>query len=67
MSWLVFNQFFIVFDVMFSIFDIHDPVQAPVLAVILLVLSIPAIGGFVMVERMLIEFGSCSLSSSPES
>ena len=29
----------------FSILDIHDPVQAPVLAVILLVLSIPAIGG----------------------
>jgi hypothetical protein len=29
---------------------------------VLLVLSIPAIGGFVMVGKMLIEFGSCSLT-----
>lgn len=60
-SWLVFNQVFSVYGLMFTFPDIGGPVQGVVLAVTILVLSIPAIGGFVMVGRMLLEFGTCSV------
>ena len=62
MSWLVFNQIFSAYGYMFSTTDIASLVQAAFLAVFVLANSAPAIGGFVMVGRMLFEFGTCSLS-----
>lgn len=59
MSWLVFNQFFSSHGLIFSTPpDIYKPVLAAVLAMIILVLSISAIGGFLMFGKMLLEFGT---------
>ena len=65
MSWLVFSQISSFFGFGFSITDRDDmanPMNAASLAVFILVWSIPAIGGFVVVREMLLEFGTCSLS-----
>ena len=64
MSWLVFNQVFSLCGFLFSInhIDIGGPMQAALCIMIILLYSIPAIGGFVVVGRMLLEFGTCSIS-----
>ena len=62
LSWLVFNQLSSAYGSLFSITDIASPTQAAVFVVTILVWSTPAIGGFVTVGSMLLEFGTCSLS-----
>jgi hypothetical protein len=65
MSWLVFNQISSFFGFSFAISDGNDianPELAAGLVALYLLWSTPAIGGFVVVGRMLLEFGTCSLS-----
>ena len=56
MSWLVFNQILSVFGFGCFTNDISTPLAVTI------GYSAPAIGGFVMVGRMILEFGTCSLS-----
>ena len=65
MSWLIFSQISSFFGFALSIADCNgmaNPAQAAVFLVIIVVWSSPAIGGFVVVRRMLLELGTCSLS-----
>ena len=62
MSWLVVNQILTIYGFGFSTTDISSPVHAAKLGAIILVWLAPAIGGLVTVGRMLLEFGTCSLS-----
>ena len=65
MSWLVFSQISTFFGFEFSTVnrnDIAGPGEAACFIITILIFSTPAIGGFVMVGKMLLELGSCSLS-----
>jgi len=63
LSWLSFNQFFAFFGFKFSLrhIDIDRPLLAAYYVLLILFFSIPAIGGFVVVAKMLLEFGACSV------
>ena len=62
-SWLVFDQIFTSNGLAFSIshIDISEPTQAAKFVLGILVFCAPAIGGFVVVGRMILEFGTCSV------
>jgi hypothetical protein len=63
MSWLVFNQLFSLEGVLANPMVTVAATASPyVVFVCILAYATPAIGGFVMVGKMLLEFGSCSLS-----
>ncbi|KDQ52008.1 hypothetical protein JAAARDRAFT_492938 [Jaapia argillacea MUCL 33604] len=72
MAWVSSGQvvflFFAIIGVVFPSFAIStlgDPALVGFFSLLLLPFAIPPIGGFVMVGKMLMEFGSCSLSKSP--
>ena len=64
MSWLAASQVSIFFSFQFTTEDNYfmaSPWAAGFVFIIILIMSTPAIGGFVMVGKMLLEFDACSL------
>jgi hypothetical protein len=66
MSWLVFSQISSFFGFSYSTteaYNLANPLAATTMVVMILAWSTPAIGGFVVVGRMLLEFqvGTCSI------
>jgi hypothetical protein len=63
MSWLFFSQIssFFGISLSFDITNLAHPISAATVVAMVLAWSAFAIGGFVVVGKMLLEFGTCSL------